>query len=391
MELAAVFAAHWGRFASTHRHLLAAAHYRAAEAVLSCRTAELGGQVHHCGDCQRQTYVYHSCNHRACPKCGGREQKEWAAAQEARLLRAAYFMPTFTLPGELRAFAYRHQRWFYDLLFRAMAQTLTDFAQDERHLGGTPGFTAVLHTWTREMGYHPHLHVIMPGLALSADGLRLRRPKGKRYLFNIHALGAAFRNRVRMLLEARDREEKTQHLQAIDPRVWRRKWNVNVQAVGRGKAAVRYMARYVHKTALSEQRLLGYDEAGNIRLNCQDSDTGRWYLLTLSVEEFLRRWCLHVLPKGLVRVRHYGVLSAAAKRKLERLHQILGTKSGEPRATRPAPKPPPLETPVPKCPCCGKEMTLLCVIKRPPRGRSLYASPPHRMRPARDPPATDTG
>jgi len=125
MELAAVFAAHWGRFAATHRHLLTGAHYRAAEAVLSCRTAELGGQVHHCGDCKRQAYVYHSCNHRACPKCGGREQKQWAAAQEARLLRAPYFMLTFTLPAQPRTFAYREQHWFYDLMFRAMAQNFS--------------------------------------------------------------------------------------------------------------------------------------------------------------------------------------------------------------------------------------------------------------------------
>lgn len=368
MELAAVFAAHWGRFASTHRHLLTAAHYRAAEAVLCCRTAELGGQVHHCGDCKRQAYVYHSCNHRACPKCGGREQKEWAAAQEAKLLRAAYFMLTFTLPCELRTFAYRQQRWFYDLMFKAMALTLTDFAHDEKHLGGTPGFTSVLHTWTREMQHHPHLHVIMPGLALSADGLRLRRSKAKRYLFPVKALGAAFRNRVRMLLAARDEQEHTRHLQEIDRAVWHKPWVVDVQAVGRGKTAVRYLARYVNKTALSEQRLLGYDEAGNIRLNCQDSGTGRWHTVTLSVEEFLRRWCLHVLPKGLVRVRHHGFLSAAAKKKFERLHQILGTK--------PTPKPPPLESPAPKCPCCGKPMTLLRLIKRPPR----------RMRPARAPP-----
>lgn len=368
MELAAIFAAHWRRFASTHRHLLTGAHHRAAEAVLACRTAALGGQVHHCGDCRWQTYVYHSCNHRACPKCGGREQKEWAAAQEAKLLRASYFMPTFTLPAELRPFAYRQQRWFYDLMFRAMALTLMEFAQDIRHLGGTPGFSAVLHTWTREMQHHPHLHVIMPGLALSADGLRLRRSRGKRWLFDVKALGAAFRNRVRRLLAARDEQEHTRHLAEIDPQVWRKPWVVNVQAVGRGQTAVRYLARYVHKTALSEQRLLGYDEAGNIRLNCQDSKTGRWHIVTLSVEEFLRRWCLHVLPKGLVRVRHYGFLSPAAKQKFARLHQILGT--------QPAPKPPPLEPAKPKCPCCGKEMTLLLVIPRPPRWMGPSRAPP---------------
>jgi len=368
MELAAIFAAHWRRFASTHRHLLTGAHHRAAEAVLACRTAALGGQVHQCGDCRRQTYVYHSCNHRACPKCGGREQKEWAAAQEAKLLRASYFMPTFTLPAELRPFAYRQQRWFYDLMFQAMALTLMEFAQDTRHLGGTPGFSAVLHTWTREMQHHPHLHVIMPGLALSADGLRLRRSRGKRWLFDVKALGAAFRNRVRRLLAARDEQEHTRHLAEIDSQVWHKPWVVNVQAVGRGQTAVRYLARYVQKTALSEQRLLGYDEAGNIRLNCQDSKTGRWHIVTLSVEEFLRRWCLHVLPKGLVRVRHYGFLSPAAKQKFARLHQILGT--------QPAPKPPPLEPAKPKCPCCGKEMTLLLVIPRLPRWMGPSRAPP---------------
>ena len=368
MDLASIFAAHWGRFASRHRALLTGAHYRAAEAVRACRTAELGGQVHHCGDCGRRSYAYHSCNHRACPKCGGREQKEWAAAQEAKLIRAGYFMLTFTLPGELRGFAYREQRWFYDLIFKAMALTLMEFAQDGKHLGGTPGFTAVLHTWTREMQHHPHLHVIMPGLALSADGLRVRRAKGKRWLFPVKALGAAFRNRVRMLLAARDRAEGTAHLQEMDRRVWQKAWVVDARAVGRGKAAVRYLARYVQKSAISEPRLLGYDEEGRIRLNCQDSQSGRWHIVALSADEFLRRWCLHVLPKGLVRVRHYGFLSAAAKKKLERIHQILGT--------QPAPKPPPLEAPAPQCPCCGRPMTLLCVIRRMPRWSGPSRAPP---------------
>ena len=375
MELAAVFAAHWQRFAATHRPLLAAAHYRAAEAVLACRTAELGGQLHHCGDCRRQRYVYHSCNHRACPKCGGREQKEWAAAQEARLLpRASYFLLTFTLPNEVRAFAYREQAWFYDLIFQAMARTLMDFAQDPRHLGGTPGFTSVLHTWTREMQYHPHLHVILPGLALSADGLRVRRAKGRRWLFPVKALGAAFRNRVRSLLHARDATEHTRHLPQIDPQAWRRPWVVDARGVGRGKSAVRYLARYVHKSALSEPRLLGYDREGRLRLHCQDSQSGRWHIVTLPVEEFLRRWCLHVLPKGLVRVRHHGFLSAAAKNKLARLHQIL--------RTQPAPKPPPSDPPKPICPCCGKEMILLRVIPRPSRRNWL---------PGRAPPPSATG
>ena len=128
-------------------------------------------------------------------------------------------------------------------------------------------------------------------------------------------------------MAARDQEAHTRHLPEIDAKVWRQAWVIDARAVGRGKAAVRYLARYVTKTAISEPRLLGYDEAGNLRLNCQDSQSRRWHIVTLSVDEFLRRWTLHVLPKGLVRIRHYGWLSAAAKSKRERLHHLLGTQA----------------------------------------------------------------
>lgn len=189
------------------------------------------------------------------------------------------------------------------------------------------------------MQYHPHLHVTMPGLALSADGLRVRRAKGKRYLFPVKALGAAFRNRVRELLEARDREEGTGHLATLDAVVWRTPWVTDARGVGRGKTAIRYLARYVQKTAISEPRLLGYDGEGNLRLNCQQSGSRRWHVVTLNVEEFLRRWSLHVLPKGLIRVRHYGWHSAAAKARRERLHRILGTHAAPPGRS-PCPRPP---------------------------------------------------
>jgi hypothetical protein len=287
VELASILRAHWPRFAASTRHLLTRAHYRAAEALTSCRTPALGAQVYHCGDCSKTHFAYHSCNHRACPKCGGREQAEWAAAQEAKLLPVSYFMLTFTLPGQLRSFAYQQQAWFYDALFAAVSGTLRAFARDARHLGGTPGFTAVLHTWTRQMAYHPHLHVIMPGVVLRDDGLGVRRAKGAKYLFPVKALGAAFRNRLMKLIQARDKAEGTRHLIQIDPQVWRKSqpWVVDSRGVGNGQAAVRYLARYVAKTALSEQRLLGYDPAGNLRLNCQSSATGLWSVLTLTPDE----------------------------------------------------------------------------------------------------------
>lgn len=364
-----MLAEHWSSFAIKHRHLLNGAHYRAARSLLSCRTSELGGQLHHCKGCPDQAhFVYHSCNHRSCSKCGGREQKEWAAAQEARLLPVPYFMLTFTIPEELRTFAYRHQSWFYDLMFQSMAEILRNFALDERHLGGTAGFTALLHTWTRQMQLHPHLHVIMPGVALSADGLRIRRAKGRKYLFPVKALGAAFRNRLSKLIKERDALKETQvHLQ-IDRQVWSKPWVIDAQGVGKGQNALRYLARYVNKTAVSEPRVLGYDERGNVRLNSQDSESGHWRVITLSPHEFLRRWCLHVLPKGLRRVRHYGFLSAAARRKYERIHEILGSKPRE--------KPMPMVAEKPKCPCCGRDMELLKVIPRFSRGMFLLSRAP---------------
>jgi hypothetical protein len=367
VTLASILSAHWLRFVATHRHLLTRAHYRAAAAVLACRTSVLGAQVYRCGDCAKVHFAYHSCNHRACPQCGGHEQAQWTAAQEAKLLPVRYFMLTFTLPEQLRRVAYQQQAWFYDAMFVAVSSTLNAFARDARHLGGTPGFTAVLHTWTRQMQFHPHLHVIMPGVVLSADGLRLHRAKGRKYLFPIRALGTAFRHRLMKLILARDKTEGTRHHRQIDPHVWRIRWNVYSRAVGNGQPAVRYLARYVAKTALSEQRLLGYDPKGNVRLNCQSSATGEWSVITLKPDEFLRRWSLHILPKGLMRVRHYGFLSAAAKAKLERLRQILGV------ATPPAA--PPSEAIQIKCACCGEPMRLVGRLEPLALWKSAYFGP----------------
>lgn len=208
------------------------------------------------------------------------------------------------------------------------------------------------------MHYHPHLHVIMPGVVLSPDGLSLRRAKGSKFLFPVKALGAAYRHRLMKLILARDKDKGTRHLSQIDPHVWRTPWIVDSRGVGNGQAAVRYLARYVSKTALSEQRILGYDTAGNLRLNCQSSATGEWSVITLTPTEFLRRWCQHVLPKGLPRVRHYGFLSAAAKAKLARLRHLPGVLA-----------PPPL--PAIKCACCGQPMRLIGRIEPLPFWRAL--------------------
>lgn len=391
MKIAPVFDRAWPSYAAAHGPALTAAHHRAARAIRHCRTAALGGHVYACGDCRQQHFAWHSCNHRSCPQCGARDQQAWAAAQEAKLLPVPYFMLTVTVPEELRAFIYQRQTWFYDLFFAAVSEALRDLGHDPRHLGGETGFTAVLHTWTREMQYHPHLHIILPGVALSACGQRLHRAKGRKYLFPKKVLNEVFRNRIRKHLTRRDAEKQTRELAAVPPGVWTRPWCINITAVGSGTAAVRYLARYVFKSAISESRLAGYTPDGRLRVNCQDSKTGVWREALLTEHEFLRRWSLHVLPRGLVRVRHYGFLSAAAKKKRARLTAILrglpgipapaaaGT-AATPAATATA-KPP---APAPRCPCCGKDMLRRARIPRP----AFTPGRPHP--PGRAPPVTET-
>lgn len=325
LELADVLRRHWADFARANAFMLTAAHHAAARAVMACRTPELGGHVQACVECGHHRLLFHSCNHRACPKCGGLDQARWAARQEARLLPVPYFLLTFTIPQELRPAAYCLQREFYEAMFDAVNDTLHEFAMDPKRLGGQPGFIAILHTWTREMIYHPHIHVLMPGVALSADGLRVRTARcdrGAGYLFPVKALSAAFRNRLkRRVLPLLGKLG-----QFPDPAIWGGKWVTDARGVGTGRAAVRYLARYVTKSALTNRRLLGYTSDGKrIILNCQNSKTGKWNRLQLTPDELIRRWCLHVLPPRLRRLRAFGFLSPRSKQRLNRVAQILAT------------------------------------------------------------------
>lgn len=288
--------------------------------MLSCRTPRLGGHVHRCTDCGSDHYAYHSCNHRACPRCGGREQQEWAARQQARLLPVPYFMLTFTVPQQMHAFFRCYERIAYTTLFAAASGAVKDLCANPKHLGGEAGFIAVLHTWTRQMQFHPHLHLIVPAVALSPDGCEVIHSKNSEYLLPHAALAERFRNRFLAHLS-----DKHPGLAAdLDTPLWQMRWNVNLQAVGRGKSALRYLAAYVGKSAFSERRLVGYDSQGRIRLWWTDSGSGKRQLMALEPCEFIRRWLQHVLPKGFTRVRHYGFLSAAAHKAYRRLRFLLG-------------------------------------------------------------------
>ena len=367
MTLADLLRKHWSHYVAEAGGpgKVPAAHWRAVEAVLSCRTPRLGGHVYTCMDCKSEHFAYHSCNHRACPRCGAREQQLWSARQQARRLPVPYFMLTFTVPESLRWFFLRYDRVAYNTLFAAACGAIKELFANPKYFGGQPGFTAVLHTWTRKMEFHPHLHVLVPAVALGAEGCEAIQAKDPEFLLPHAPLARSYREQFFSQL----RDKHPDLYGQISPKVGSIDWNVNIKAVGRGKRALRYLAAYVNKSAFSEKRLAGYDEKGRIRLWWQDSTDGKRKLMTLEVIEFIRRWLLHVLPKGLTRVRHYGFLGGAAVKSYRRLRLLLGGKHFAVEMPEDEP---------PACPCCGGEMQLLGKLL-PVRGPPLSAALLHRQ------------
>jgi len=328
LTLAQLLGEHWGAYAAANHAHLCAAHYRAVRSVLSCRTPALGGQLYQCAGCRRNHYAYHSCNHRNCPKCGARDQQEWSAKQEARLLSASYFLVTFTVPDALRAACKSHPKELYDLLLRESAGALQDVLQTK--LGGTGGFTSILHTWTRQLQHHPHVHIIIPGVAYDKKSRTLKPTAKPDFLVYGEVLAARFRNRLEIALK-----EQHPHIHAsltpaqVAAFAKETKWVTDVLHVSAGKSALRYLARYVRRSALGDRRLLGYNRDGKILVTWTCSDTGKRGILALHPHELIRRWLLHVLPRGFTRLRHYGFMAGASRETRLRVRALLG-EFGEP-------------------------------------------------------------
>jgi hypothetical protein len=354
IELADVLARHWPAYERQHGAKILPSQRAAVRAIVSCRTPQLGGQTYRCGDCGHTHYAYHSCGHRACPKCGQADADAWLARQQTRLLPGVpYFLVTFTVPEQLRAVIRSHQKELYAALFRESAATLQEVAVSPKHLGAELGMLGVLQTWSRQLIFHPHIHYIVAGGGLSADGLRWQRVQSATFLLPEKVLARRWRNRLRGWL-AREQPELYRPIPAV---VWRTDWVVDSLAVGSGVAALKYLANYVFKTALSSARILTDDERG-VTFRFRRSDDGSWQTLTLAPAEFLRRFLQHVLPRGFRRVRCFGWLSPAAKTKWQRIETLLDWK-------RPAPPPAPA-APVPECPHCRQPLVLVGRLPRAP-------------------------
>jgi len=323
----------------------------AVRAIQRCRTAALGGQLYRCA-CGREHYTYHSCNHRACPRCGREDAAAWLAQQRTRLLPVPYFLVTLTVPEQLREPIRAAMKLWYGALLREAAGALQDLAAQSKHLGAELGVTAMLQTWTRDLRYHPHVHLLVPGGGLTANGLRWLRVPDPEFFLPQVKLAARFKGRLKAWLKA-------QHpalFARVPPKGWWVKWVADVQAVGSGEAALKYLANYLCRPPLHESQLEACD-AQTVTFRYRDNG-GTGKRCTVSGREFLRRLLQHVLPKGFQRVRHYGWLGAAAHAKRERIAALLDWRT--PPLELPAPPPPP------QCPGCGQVMVLIGSVARKP-------------------------
>ncbi|MEO6874730.1 MAG: IS91 family transposase [Opitutaceae bacterium] len=287
---------------------LTPAQRRALLAITRCRTPALGGHVYRCRDCTGTDFAFHSCHHRACPRCGGGRTAAWTQKQTQRLLPVPYFLVTFTVPAELRFAFVARPAVLNELLFAQSAAALQTVAASPRHLGAELGFVSVLHTWGRQLQRHPHVHVIVPGGGLSLDGKRWRAARQGNWLLPVALLAATFR---RGMAEALRAAAPDLHAQVPDS-CWHTGWWVHAQPAGAGTAVVRYLARYVTRTAISDERIRHADDHA-VRFAYTDTRTGTRRECTLTADEFMRRYLQHVLPPGQHRVRYFGWMHPAAK------------------------------------------------------------------------------
>jgi len=291
-----------------------------------------------------------------CPKCQNQQANEWLKEQSELLLPTHHFLVTFTLPEELRALARSHQKTIYNLLFRASSAALQQLAQDPRFVGGRLGMVGVLHTWTRQLLYHPHVHYIVTGGGLSDDG-RWRSSR-KDFLVPVKALSPIFRAKFR------DALKQTELFAQVPAPVWQKNWVVHSEPVGAGTQAFKYLAPYIFRVAISNRRLEKLQH-GQVTFSYKESATDQLKHCTITAEEFIRRFLQHVLPNRFIKVRYYGLLSPAHRQRLHKARQLLSATTSNLKCEDVKPTPPP---PMLSCPHCRAPLTLLGPLA--PRGRA---------------------
>jgi hypothetical protein len=336
---------------------------RALWAITHCRTPALGGQLFDCQGCGRQHFAFHSCNHKACPLCGSAANAKWVRREQRKLVNAPYFLVTFTLPAELRAcFFGPHAKEAFDLFFAAASGALGEkLATDKGLRAAINGFTAVLHTWNQQLGFHPHIHYLVPGVGLDARG-QLVRVKNPEFLVYLEHLQAAFRQHFYRLFK--------QHNWQVDRTVWNKDWGVHIQAAGSGRSALKYLGTYVARTAINDARLVNLTDS-SVTFRWKNRKENRRETSTITGVEFVTRYLRHVLPRGLRSIRYYGFCHPAAKANRLRVqfHTGLAVEFGAepPRAD--------VQSKVPLCAGCGNPMRLVLRLIAPYKERGPPTPP----------------
>jgi hypothetical protein len=316
LELADIFRAAGPRYREAHAGQMLPSHHRALRDIVACRTPALGGSLYQCDDCGALDFRYHSCRNRHCPKCQEERAQAWLERTRARLLPCDHYLLTFTLPEPLRAVARANQRVVYAALLREAAATIQTLAHDRRWVGGTLGILAVLHTWSRTLEHHPHAHLLVTAGGLSPDGTAWITPAHPRFLAPGYMLSAMFRAKIRAALARAGLDAD------IDPTVWTRRWTVHVQQIGTGDHAVRYLARYVYRVALSNHALESFKD-GRVTFRYTHSRSHDVKRLELPVDAFIGRFLQHILPRGFTKIRSYGLLSPSRRPDLARARHLL--------------------------------------------------------------------
>jgi hypothetical protein len=386
LEVADIFRVAGPAWRAVHGGHISLTQLKVMSAIETCRTAALGGHVEGCEDCGHVRIAYNSCRNRHCPKCQDTAAREWLAAREADLLPVGYFHVVFTVPAEIADIAFHNKAMVYDLLFRAASETMLTIAADPRHLGAHIGITAVLHTWGSTMTHHPHIHMVVPGGGISLDGERWVSSRAA-FLLPVPVLRKLFRRlflgrliefytagRLHFFGDHSALNERRCFLRYLAP-LRRKKWVVYAKPPFAGPEAVlAYLSRYTHRVAISNRRLISLDDSG-VTFRYKDyrrDGAERLRTMTLPADEFIRRFLIHVLPKGFHRIRHYGLLaSAGRKTNVARARELLAVPA--PSATEdlaPEPYSPP------PCPCCGGRMVVIEIFQ----GIAKARAPPVLLR-----------
>ena len=395
LEAADIFRDHGAAWRSANAGHVSLDQLKVMTAIERCRTAALGGHVERCEKCSHTIIAYNSCRNRHCPKCQGAAAQEWLAEREAELLPVPYFHVVFTLPAWIADIAYQNKAVIYDLLFKASSETMLTIAADPKHLGARIGILSVLHTWGSALTHHPHVHMIVPGGGFSLDGKSWIscRPL---FLLSVDVLSALFRGLFLDKLRAAYRAGALQffgkHTRLIDPRafaaylapLWNTKWVVYCKRpFGGPKQVLRYLARYTHRVAISNRRLIACDQKG-VTFKWKDyrlEGPERYQVMTLATHEFIRRFLIHVLPAGFHRIRYYGLLASGNRAEnVARARELLmppiipvdAIKAISPNAAEP-------QT-TNLCPCCGGRMVIIERFERGATSHYRASSPPPAIR-----------